>query len=81
MSPGSLATNATLEDVRTACPDVDAMLLRIECDRLKAINADLLALAEALLSTRPGADYKQWIPPHRLAEMARAAIAKAKDSQ
>ncbi len=46
--------------------------------RLIAAAPDLLVLAEALLGTQPGADYKKWIPPDRLAEMARAAIARAK---
>ncbi len=71
---GSLATNATLEDVRAARPDIDAILLR-------AINADLLAALEALLNEveaagNATADDYGW---PTVVPQARAAIAKARN--
>ena len=78
---GSMPTNATLEDVRTACPNVDASLLHIECDRLKSINADLLAALEAILPMT-GAPHDYTIGDvWKAQEQARAAIAKARTKE
>lgn len=53
--------------------------MNTELDRLKAINAELLAALNAALD-QVDADWAQGIEPPAWAEQARAAIAKATGS-